>query len=94
MLLFYIILWVPCNFINKTLHQIRNTEAMLLVSTAREDDPIVQDDLHSAEVGYGYLFSNPITNFFSDTLERKHKLVTEAEKELDIIWLIKKIKIT
>ena len=25
MLLFYIILWVPFNYINKTIHQIRNT---------------------------------------------------------------------
>lgn len=30
MLLFYLILWVPCNYINKTVHQITNTENLLL----------------------------------------------------------------
>jgi len=32
MLLFYIILWIPCNFINKNLHKIRNTEELLLIN--------------------------------------------------------------
>lgn len=30
MLLFYLILWVPFNYINKTVHQIRNTHQFLL----------------------------------------------------------------
>lgn len=30
MLLFYLILWVPFNYINKTLHQIRNASSLLL----------------------------------------------------------------
>lgn len=29
MLLFYLILWVPFNYINKTVHQIRNTQQFL-----------------------------------------------------------------
>jgi hypothetical protein len=31
MLLFYLILWVPFNYINKTIHQIRNTRSLLLI---------------------------------------------------------------
>jgi hypothetical protein len=30
MLLFYLILWVPFNYINKTVHQVRNTQQLLL----------------------------------------------------------------
>ena len=64
MLLFYLILWVPCNFINKTIHQIHNTEALLLLHNGREDDPVLEDDLHRASVSYTYFLSNPLTNFF------------------------------
>lgn len=37
MLLFYLILWVPFNYINKTLHQIKNTENLLLVKKGRDE---------------------------------------------------------
>lgn len=32
-LLFYIIFWVPFNYINKTIHQIRNTRQLLLFNS-------------------------------------------------------------
>jgi hypothetical protein len=32
MLLFYLLLWVPFNYINKTIHQIRNTENLMLLN--------------------------------------------------------------
>ena len=66
MLLFYLILWLPCNYINKTLHQMRNTESLLLVHTGREDDPVLQDDLHKAHVSWSYFFSNPLINLFCE----------------------------
>jgi hypothetical protein len=31
MLLFYIILWVPCNYISRTTHQIQNVNQLLLI---------------------------------------------------------------
>lgn len=36
MLLFYLMLWVPFNYINKTVHQIRNTLQLILVNKGRE----------------------------------------------------------
>lgn len=39
MLLFYIILWIPCNFINKNLHKIRNTEELLLINQMDQEIP-------------------------------------------------------
>lgn len=34
MLLFYIFLWVPCNFISKTIHQMNNVNQLLLINHA------------------------------------------------------------
>lgn len=36
MLLFYLILWVPCNYIARTLHQINNVRQLLLISIAED----------------------------------------------------------
>jgi hypothetical protein len=36
MLLFYIILWIPCNFIARNLHQMNNVSQLLLINHADE----------------------------------------------------------
>ena len=36
MLLFYIILWVPCNYINRNLHKINNVPQLLVFNVAPE----------------------------------------------------------
>ena len=41
MLLLYLILWVPFNYINKTIHQIRNTSQLILVNKGRDEDPVI-----------------------------------------------------
>jgi len=66
MLLFYIILWVPCNYINKTLHIIRNTESLLLVRYGKEEENILACELAAAKVSNFYWFSNPIFNYLFD----------------------------
>jgi hypothetical protein len=65
MLLFYIILWAPCNYINKTLHKIRNAEALLLVDLSKDEQQTDQIDLFPAKVTWLYWISNFITNCFS-----------------------------
>jgi len=58
MLLFYIILWVPCNFINKTIHQMNNVNQLLLINHANEEEPITEDKVTAANVTTAYWFSN------------------------------------
>jgi hypothetical protein len=93
MLLFYLLLWLPCNYINLTLHQIRNTENLLLTHSAKEEDPILEDDLHPARVPWVYWLSNPVLNFFWPSLKQSAELVAEGERELDVVTLLKKLKI-
>ena len=40
MLLFYIILWLPCSYLNRTLHITRNVPYFLLNNLAKEGQPI------------------------------------------------------
>jgi hypothetical protein len=61
MLLFYIILWVPCNFINKTIHQMNNVSQLLIINHANEEEPITEDKVTAANVSIAYWFSNFIT---------------------------------
>jgi hypothetical protein len=37
MLLFYLILYVPCTFINRRVHKMRNVEQLLLMNHANEE---------------------------------------------------------
>ena len=94
MLLFYLILWVPFNYINRTIHQMRNTEKFLLVNKAKDDEPVLAEDLFLAKVPWYYWISNPILDSSFPKLKEASELVMEGERELDVVSLIKKLKVS
>ena len=94
MLLFYLILWVPFNYINRTIHQMRNTEKFLLLNKAKDDEPVLAEDLFLAKVPWYYWISNPILDSFFPKLKEASELVMEGERELDVVSLIKKLKVS
>ncbi len=75
MLLFYIILWVPCNFINKTIHQINNVNQLLLINHAQEHEPITESKVTAANVSNAYWFSSYFTKKLFSSVESADKLV-------------------
>lgn len=94
MLLFYIILWLPCNYVNRTLHRIANTEAIVLVSTAKDDEiRLAKDKISPPKIGKSYWLSNPILNFFFPVLKKDRDIVKAGERELDIVRMFQKLKI-
>lgn len=76
MLLFYIILWLPFNFINKTIHQIRNTRSLLLITKNQKQSknelrklPLSDDDVAAATPKIClYFLSNFLTNMLSKSI--------------------------
>jgi hypothetical protein len=94
MLLFYIILWLPCSYINRTLHRIRNTEAIILISNAKEDEiRLAKDNISPPKIGKSYWLSNSILNFFFPALKKDRDIVKAGERELDIVRMFQKLKI-
>lgn len=93
MLLFYIILWVPCNFIARTIHQMNNVSQLLLINHAEEGEPITEVKVTAANVSNSYWISNFITNKCFKGVESADNLVKAGERELDIVRLVKKIKV-
>ena len=93
MLLFYIILWVPCNYIAKTVHQITNAEKTLLLSLA-QDEPLTESLLTSAAVSKWFWVSNPALDYCFGPSRRASKMVEAAENEVDIVHFLKKLKVT
>jgi hypothetical protein len=94
MLLFYIILWVPCNFVNGTLHRMRNANQLLLLNHSKEEEPWHESNFTAANVSNWYWLSNWLTNCLSTKLKQAHNLVQTAEMELDIVRLVKKMKVS
>jgi hypothetical protein len=94
MLLFYLILWAPCTFFNRKLHKIRNVQQLLLLNHAQEGDAVTEDTVTAANVPHAYWLSCPLVNFFSASTLAAARLVQAAEYELDIVRLIKKMKVT
>lgn len=75
MLLFYIILWIPCTYINKQIHQMRNVNQLLLLNHAKDEEPITEDKLSAANVSYWYFLSNPVIDYFSSSAKNANNLV-------------------
>ena len=93
MLLFYIIFWVPCNYIARTLHQMNNVSQLLLINHAEESEPITEEKVTAAKVSNWYWVSNFITNKLFKSAESADNLVKAGERELDIVKLVKKMKV-
>lgn len=79
MLLFYIILWVPCSYIARTAHEIDATHQLLLRSTNSSDEPATEADLIPATVSKWYWISNFITDKLFSEAKKAGKLVKAAE---------------
>ena len=75
MLLFYIILWVPCNYISRTKHKKDNVNHFLLINHAGEDHRISESSVTAANVSGWYYLSNPIMNSISSEARSASKLV-------------------
>lgn len=75
MLLFYIILWVPCNFINKRLHIMRNAESLVLIRHGNDDEIILDCELAAPKISNLYWLSNPIFNYFFERFRSEHKII-------------------
>lgn len=72
----------------------RNTEKFLLLNKGKEDEPVLAEDLFAAKVPWYYWISNPILNCFFPKLKEANELVMEGERELDVVSLVKKLKVT
>ena len=44
MILFYILLWLPCIFINRTIHKMNNVRQLFLINHSKEDDEILKEE--------------------------------------------------
>lgn len=92
MLLFYIILWVPCNYIAKTMHQISNAEKVLLLNHSN-DEPLTEEHLFPAYVSKWFWLSNPVLDCCFPPTRNASKMVAAAEHEVDIVSFLKKMKV-
>ena len=65
MLLFYIILWVPCNYINRTRHKKDNVSYFMMLNHAGDDHRLSENSVTAANVSGWYYLSNPFVNCVS-----------------------------
>ena len=50
MLLFYILLWIPCSYINRNRHRVDNVSHFLMMNHAKEEEPITEEKVGPAVV--------------------------------------------
>lgn len=80
MLLFYIILWIPCTYINRTLHQMNNVNQLLLINHSTEGEPLTESNVTAANVSNWYWLSNPILDNLVSNCKTASKLVFAADQ--------------
>jgi len=93
MLLFYVMLWIPFHYINKTLHRIRNAEALVLINMGKDDEPLTEMELTGVKISYWFYVRNSLLYWWLPHLKREKEVVKEGERELDVVRLLKKMKI-